>query len=340
MMKSSRPTEDEASVLDRIVAASIDQRAHNVRYRQTQLHLLHRFLRQNASTICDLIAKDSEYSTEETELEFFATMKSIAILYQQLDFDAALDDEYAVARNQSTLQNRTPHGIVLIRPSSFNLFFSLFSALAAALAAGNCVVIEVRKPTLLALRSDLFVKTGKLLFFLNHYLSNIIQLKNTLRGLDSFLWTNFTVLDKDLVAILPSITNSKFLSQCFILDQTASPPNDQGAGGQRTEPGLAIAIVDRTADVTQAASALCTARTLFHGQSPNAPDLVIVNEWVWDSFVTACSQKASQHAAFASAPTARGKPTKTLGALPSDAQNVLFQSLGFRLVQGKIGYVQ
>lgn len=132
------------AVLERLVACSVDQRLHNVRYRQRQLHLLHQFLRQHSTEICDLIIQDSGHTHEESWLELSLTLITINELYEQLDFDDALRREYTVSRNESYINCRAPHGIVLIRPGSYTIFYSILSATAAALAAGNCVAVQVR----------------------------------------------------------------------------------------------------------------------------------------------------------------------------------------------------
>ncbi|GKT85121.1 LOW QUALITY PROTEIN: aldehyde dehydrogenase [Colletotrichum tofieldiae] len=65
----------------------------------------------------------------------------------------------------------------------------------------------------------------------------------------------------------------------------------------------AVAIVDRTADVEAAAKAITAARFGFGGQSPYAPDLVLVNEYVKKDFFEACSKHATL--AFARETTVR-----------------------------------
>lgn len=53
-----------------------------------------------------------------------------------------------------------------------------------------------------------------------------------------------------------------------------------------------VAIVDRTANVDQAASAIVSAHLAYRGASPHAPDLILVNEWVKKKFVDACVRLA------------------------------------------------
>lgn len=53
-----------------------------------------------------------------------------------------------------------------------------------------------------------------------------------------------------------------------------------------------IAVVDQTADLLKAAEALVTARFSFSGNSPYAPDIVFVNEFVKEPFLVAVMNAA------------------------------------------------
>jgi acyl-CoA reductase-like NAD-dependent aldehyde dehydrogenase len=53
-----------------------------------------------------------------------------------------------------------------------------------------------------------------------------------------------------------------------------------------------VAVVDRTADLLKAAEALVTARFTFSGNSPYAPDVVFVNEFVKEPFLVAAMNAA------------------------------------------------
>ena len=264
------PHETTGATLERLIACSVDQRVHNVRYRQRQLHLLHQFLRQNSAKICDLIVQDSNHTREESWLEFSLTLMQINKLYEQLDFDDALEREYSVSRNKSYIDCRTSHGIVLIRPGSYTDFVSIFSATAAALAAGNCVVVQV---------SCVATKVCTMLT------RNLSKTPEKPSALISFFIEEFTVLDHEVFAILTTEPEPVHLSQCFVIEQTDL---DHRGGDLLPLLPYTIAVVDRTADIQQAAQALCTARFSFKGKSPYAPDLVLVNEWVMQAFLQAC----------------------------------------------------
>lgn len=131
------------NLLERLDAAAVDGRARNVRYRQDQLHLLHRFLKEHADDICRAMCADEDCLREDAELEFYLSMTTVEEIYQQLNFEENLDKEYAVTKQENNIGRRMPYGLVLIRPGTFTRMYSIFSALAAAMGAGNCVVIEV-----------------------------------------------------------------------------------------------------------------------------------------------------------------------------------------------------
>jgi len=82
-------------------------------------------------------------------------------------------------------------------------------------------------------------------------------------------------LDADVFAIASTKPSATFLSKCTLLDQT----DDEGAGAK------VVAIVDRTANVSQAASTVGLSRTSFKGKSSYAPDIVLLNEFAADDFI-------------------------------------------------------
>ncbi|OKP12498.1 hypothetical protein PENSUB_1864 [Penicillium subrubescens] len=79
------------------------------------------------------------------------------------------------------------------------------------------------------------------------------------------------------------------LSTALIIDQTGitDAPNSV-----KSLPNLrSVAVIDRTADVEKAAQQILPAHLAFSGQSPHAPDLIIVNEWVKDKFIDTMTQE-------------------------------------------------
>lgn len=80
-------------------------------------------------------------------------------------------------------------------------------------------------------------------------------------------------IDSDTFAISDERPDDAFLSQTLVINQ-----------GQSMHDRV-VAVVDRTADVMQAANKLVSARFTFGGASPYAPDIVMVHEAVLRSFL-------------------------------------------------------
>ena len=129
--------------LNTLKATVVDGRTENVRWRQNEIQNLHAALRENMDTICHAISKDSSSSTADAEKEFFLTIDAIRHSYKTLDFDRLLKEEYSVKNGKDNLDRRVGLGLVTIRPTMHTRFYSIVTPLVAAIAAGNCVVLEV-----------------------------------------------------------------------------------------------------------------------------------------------------------------------------------------------------
>lgn len=134
---------DEAAI-ERLQMSAVDGRAENGRFRQDQLHSLHRALREEAGKICAALQSDSGSSAAEVETEFYLAMEAIRHFYETLDFDKDLKDEYSVVYGKDNLNRRVGLGVVVIRPTSHTRFYSIVTPIAAAIAAGNCILLDVR----------------------------------------------------------------------------------------------------------------------------------------------------------------------------------------------------
>lgn len=123
----------------------IDGRTENVRYRQNQLQALHEALRNNADLIRNAIAKDAKLqsSNAEVEVEYYLSMNAVKHFYDGLNFEASIKQEYLIANGVDNAERRTGYGLVILRPTTHTRLYSIVCPLAAALAAGNSVVLEV-----------------------------------------------------------------------------------------------------------------------------------------------------------------------------------------------------
>jgi acyl-CoA reductase-like NAD-dependent aldehyde dehydrogenase len=131
--------------IQRLQESVIDGRTENVRYRQNQLQALHLALRNNADRICNAIAKDAQVqsSNAEVEVEYYLSTNAVKHFYESLQFEASIKDEYAVANGLDNARRRVGYGLVIIRPTTHTRLYSAICPLAAALAAGNSVIVEV-----------------------------------------------------------------------------------------------------------------------------------------------------------------------------------------------------
>ena len=72
-------------------------------------------------------------------------MRGLADAYSTINLDKLREEEYAIANRNNAPGAREPVGSVVVEPTLHTFFYSLVSAVAPAIAAGNCVVIQVSK---------------------------------------------------------------------------------------------------------------------------------------------------------------------------------------------------
>lgn len=91
-----------------------------------------------------------------------------------------------------------------------------------------------------------------------------------------------------------NLQDSSILASAFLVDQssnTAIPTLNQLSSNPSART---IAVVDRAADIDNAAKSIVSARFSFQGTSPYSPDLVIVNDFIKGEFTEACTKYASK----------------------------------------------
>ena len=102
-------------------------------------------------------------------------------------------------------------------------------------------------------------------------------------------------LDNSVIEFVSSRANDEDLSPKHIRLFQEKSENDRQVASPKTlfplpSSARTVAIVDRTADLKAAADAIATARFAYGGNSPYAPDLVLVNEFVKSQFLRALMQ--------------------------------------------------
>ncbi|KAL1861355.1 hypothetical protein VTK73DRAFT_7130 [Phialemonium thermophilum] len=249
-----------AKPFSRIRSAAVDGRLHNPYYRKVQLKRLHDKLVDSSAEIRTAISEDTGHQPAEALAEYWLALQCLADCYRSIDPERDLADEYRVARGQSWASAREPVGIVLIEPATHTFLFSLISALAPAIEGGNCVIVR-REQTLL--------KTPQIVLgILEQSLDQDIIEVTSARS----------VADGDInhrhVRVLQNGS-----SQPHLANHLVSSPDAR-----------VVAVVERDANLRAAAELLVGARFGLRGQSPYAPDLVLVNEWVVADFLAAVAE--------------------------------------------------
>ncbi|KAL0261502.1 hypothetical protein SLS55_002932 [Diplodia seriata] len=271
-------TDDTNRALANVRSTAIDGRLHNVYWRQDQLRNLHSTLVSHEAAVLEATTKDARNITlAEAKAEFYLALAAVKQHFLSLNPERELEHEYRVAHGQDAADRRDPAGIVYIEPQSTHTpFYSTMVPLASAITAGNCVVV---------------------------------QLETTLQSLPPVLRQILTAaLDPDVFALVPTRPPPSF----FAAPPTVVSVLQNGGGGEETTPtggapssslilspasSLAVAVVERNADLGAAAKALVTARFGFGGRSPYAPDVVLVNEFAKEAFLNAVVQESIRYMA-------------------------------------------
>lgn len=128
----------------RLRGAATDGRLANVYKRQTELEHLHKTFLQNSKAIVDAIIEDSGNSSAEAAVEYHLSLASLKQQYALLNPTKAHEEEYKIAHGADVPDRREANGLVYIVPTYHTLFFSVVAPVSAAIAAGNCVIVEVR----------------------------------------------------------------------------------------------------------------------------------------------------------------------------------------------------
>jgi acyl-CoA reductase-like NAD-dependent aldehyde dehydrogenase len=127
-----------------VKAAAIDGRGRNVFYRKTQLEKLQGALVKESPTIEDAIVADTGCLPSEARLEFSLALRALRDRYIELDLARELELEYRIAKGANAPDTREPYGIAILHVSQQHTpFYSTVAPLCAALAAGNCVILQV-----------------------------------------------------------------------------------------------------------------------------------------------------------------------------------------------------
>ena len=264
----------------RITIAEIEGTASSVRHRQNQLQRLHISLLKAKTPIVDALRQDHSYTEWEAGFEYSLALSELRNHYDSID----LASEKAAADSiveETEITHVSAVGIVYIIPhTARNGFYAAISPLCAAMAAGNCVIVEVSLTS--TARTTLRVRIFR-------RLTNYVQLPQTLSRTTSLLRKLlFDCLSHDTFAISDRRAEEQILNRCCVVSQSdavtkaclalartmvTSPPSSPG-----------VLFVDRTAEVKLAARCIVASRFGFGGSSSCAPSAVLVHEAVEEAF--------------------------------------------------------
>ncbi|RYP29681.1 hypothetical protein DL767_006633 [Monosporascus sp. MG133] len=247
MSKSARP-------FPKLQDTLADGRLATVFFRRDQLRRLQGSLLQHKDGLLDGIVKDSGNNLSEAFAELYMTLSAVKLYHDELNPKEQLAAEYRIAKGRDAADAREGIGIVVLVPQNHTFVYSVLAPLAAAIAAGNCVVV-VLEQTLLSLPS---------------IVSDILR-----ESLDRDVYETVQARPKDVEA------------NCIQVIQTGDADAEAARMLLSPSKSLVIAIVDRTADLEEAARTLVDARMKFGGRSTYAPDVILVNEFAKQDFLNA-----------------------------------------------------
>ena len=133
-------TEDIAKVWN----AAIDGRSRDLRFRQKQLRSLKDWVTKRAKETTQAIGQDLDCTKGEAEYVLARTLFELRQHYDNLSLQEELQLEYSIKNSRTCAERRIAVGIAYIIPEKTTLFYSVLSALYAAIEAGSCCIIEVR----------------------------------------------------------------------------------------------------------------------------------------------------------------------------------------------------
>ncbi|CAK7221494.1 hypothetical protein SBRCBS47491_004544 [Sporothrix bragantina] len=251
----------DAALLRRVETGAIEGRARNMRGRQVQLRRLFDYLCEHRDAFVEADQQDGDVSRGEAQTIVAAVLAEIRRHYDALDLQKELAQDNRLRTGQPAPDRQHPIAIAYVLPPLHDLLFGTVTALAAAIEAGSCCVIEI---------------------------------PNTTRAMGAVVRDAVLgALDPEAYTVIRTHAPAAFLAQCYVVDPEQRLDASVATVGRLVshadEP--TVAIVDRTADAAQAAKDIVCSRLVFAGRSPYAVDHVLVNEFVADEFAEAVRAK-------------------------------------------------
>ncbi len=266
----------------RVLDAAIEGQARSPRHIQKQLSKLHAALTKEGPEIRKAIKSDSKHSTAEVEIQYALALEAVAACFKNSNFEQALHAEFSLSRGENAPSNSIPYSVAYVIPSTYNVLYSCVTAVAAAILAGSCVILEV---------------TSNCSACEEVVVAHSLQLPRTLSKTTELVQNALlSTLDPDTFCVVDRRIDLQDLPKTTIRIFGREEPDVQPSRTDLAPPSTrSIAIVDRTANTQEAASAILRARFSFGGQSPLAPDLVLVNEFRIKEFCQSIAELTSKY---------------------------------------------
>lgn len=138
------PSNRSLKSFPQLTAACIEGKPRSIRHRQHQFHRLHDALIEAGSSIVEALQDDNGFLRREAVLEYSLALGELRSTYESVSLEAEIAAARAAQQVQDSLHYKVGVGIVYIRPDRTRAdVYGTLSPLCAALAAGNCIVVEV-----------------------------------------------------------------------------------------------------------------------------------------------------------------------------------------------------
>ena len=136
-------TMEPSESFPRLRISKLEGRATSTRFKQGQFHRLHETLKTSETSIKAAIAADDFLLDAEVDIEYAMALSELHLHYSSIDLGDDLRNMRTIEREKDNVNRSKSLGIAYIVPWRRNTFYSIISPLCAAIAAGNCVIIEV-----------------------------------------------------------------------------------------------------------------------------------------------------------------------------------------------------
>ena len=127
----------------RIAISHVEGQAQAIHYRKTQLHRLQTELVRSKDEIKATIKADVGHTSHEADFEYILVLSELRQHFEGLNPKDELAATRQIELGHDSFGRSKSTGVVYIVPSTHTLLYSVLSPVCSAIAAGNCVIVEV-----------------------------------------------------------------------------------------------------------------------------------------------------------------------------------------------------